>query len=408
MKLICPVRLLLCHIVFKQFLSDLLPSTSVSDPSSSLQGSSQERDTLLDQIYKDLSRSKKNAFAFFSEKLPVEDYSMASTSTSSQSSSQSSSKPKLTRTNSQIQSKISKKIEIRRKLLKRLASINSDYSSTLIQSTTPTVNSFSLKGKEKETENSNLLPTLNGEEAGSESPHIYLSPPSPGKLKKGGPSSSTSSFSSALEDSESKDEAGEPPQTSKDQSLSEEQEIIELRWHSLLRILYVYAILNPSTGYIQGMNEVAFVILYVLGNSSKSTSTPIQNSLSTSNSNFSEEELESKGLGEPNCTFHSEADAFWCFSALIGEVRELYEFDEIDHREAGLKIRNERCGDDGVVKRFGNGNGNGENGDEGRKKGETGMAGALKRFSRRLFWLDEELWKALVSFEDLKQAFLRL
>lgn len=324
-------------------------------------------------------------------------------------------------------------MEIRRKLLKRLAKINNDYSTSLDQSKTPTAASF--KGKEKESSSNdrnqtssistsntdpNLLSTTStseNEKLGSESPHIFLSPPSPGKSGNENPSSSTSSFSSALEGDEDGDQTSTrdsskpvppriPRMNSSGLNTEEAQDLDfetfkDVRWHSLLRILYIYALLNPSTGYIQGMNEVVFVILYVLGNVSKSkrgdgsssSSDPTINS--TSSSSPTEEDLESQALHELNYGLHSEADAFWCFSALIGEVRELYEFDEIDHKEAGLRVTNSRNENDGISN-------SSLNGDDRRKKGETGMAGALKRFSRRLFWLDEELWKALVSHCNLR------
>jgi len=57
---------------------------------------------------------------------------------------------------------------------------------------------------------------------------------------------------------------------------------------ALLSLLYVYARLNPGVKYVQGMNEVAAVVLWVLS-------------------------------GDPEC---AEADTFWCFSELMVEVKE--------------------------------------------------------------------------------------
>ena len=37
----------------------------------------------------------------------------------------------------------------------------------------------------------------------------------------------------------------------------------DYQWHSMLRILSVYAMLNPSIGYIQGMHEILLVLLRV-------------------------------------------------------------------------------------------------------------------------------------------------
>eukprot|EP00930_Biecheleria_cincta_P066356 TRINITY_DN5246_c0_g1_i1.p1 TRINITY_DN5246_c0_g1~~TRINITY_DN5246_c0_g1_i1.p1 ORF type:complete len:731 (+),score=159.26 TRINITY_DN5246_c0_g1_i1:50-2242(+) len=57
---------------------------------------------------------------------------------------------------------------------------------------------------------------------------------------------------------------------------------------ALLALLFVYARLNPGVRYVQGMNEVAAVILYVMSS-------------------------------DPEC---AEADAFWCFSELMAEIKD--------------------------------------------------------------------------------------
>merc|ERR1719188_1073 len=53
-------------------------------------------------------------------------------------------------------------------------------------------------------------------------------------------------------------------------------------------VLFVYARLNPGVRYVQGMNEVAAIILYVLSGDAES----------------------------------AEADTFWCFSELMVEIKE--------------------------------------------------------------------------------------
>ncbi|KAE8251298.1 hypothetical protein A4X13_0g4053 [Tilletia indica] len=194
------------------------------------------------------------------------------------------------------------------------------------------------------------------------------------------------------------------------------------RWHAILRMLYVYALLNPSVGYIQGLNEVAFVIYWVMSQSRRSSlnaggnvttpTTPRQKPLSP---DYMTEGLSGRGGGpsspaglspstplgglglgteagadgqEEADELDLEADAFWCFSNLIGSVRELYEFDGIDHAVAGLRVRNSRGAGAGDVDGL-------TSPGQGWSRGESGMAGALRRLSLRLRWVDEPLWAEL-------------
>lgn len=86
----------------------------------------------------------------------------------------------------------------------------------------------------------------------------------------------------------------------------------DYQWHSMLRILYVYAMLNPSVGYIQGMHEILLVLLHVFFAGRDYPATNIQ-------------PWESKVLGLGS-TSDTEADAFWCFSLLMGMFREIFDF----------------------------------------------------------------------------------
>jgi TBC1 domain family member 13 len=76
----------------------------------------------------------------------------------------------------------------------------------------------------------------------------------------------------------------------------------EKHHHVLLRIMYIYAKLNPETRYIQGMNEILAPIYYVFA----------QDPEETQNENI-------------------EADAFYCFSNLMKELKP--RFTMIDHVE---------------------------------------------------------------------------
>lgn len=142
----------------------------------------------------------------------------------------------------------------------------------------------------------------------------------------------------------------------------------DVRWHSILRILYIYALLNPAMGYIQGMNEVAFVLLYVFGHSGAD--------ITTRTETIHDEDPDMEAV--LRSSEHAEADSFWCFSALFADIRDLYTFDGLDRAAAGLS------GDEPTLH-------------HGSGVLQTGnMAATLRSFSYRLHWIDLELWKTLV------------
>lgn len=109
------------------------------------------------------------------------------------------------------------------------------------------------------------------------------------------------------------------------------------------------------------MHDAATVFLFVFGQNLASIDLPDR-------------------LDELEFDSHVEADAFWCFSALMSEVRDLFDFDGIDHTAAGLHISNTRGQADTAA-----------------SKENEGIAGALKQLSVRLQWLDQDLWDLLCS-----------
>lgn len=109
------------------------------------------------------------------------------------------------------------------------------------------------------------------------------------------------------------------------------------------------------------MHDAAAVFLYVFGQQLQDADAP--------------EDFGQLGLEE-----HVEADVFWCFSALMSEVRDLFDFDGIDHGKAGLHISNTRAQPVSAS-----------------SKENEGISGALKQFSVRLQWLDQEVWSLLCS-----------
>uniref|UniRef100_A0A1A9X358 TBC1 domain family member 13 n=1 Tax=Glossina brevipalpis TaxID=37001 RepID=A0A1A9X358_9MUSC len=81
----------------------------------------------------------------------------------------------------------------------------------------------------------------------------------------------------------------------------------EAHWEVVQRILFLYAKLNPGQSYVQGMNEIVGPIYYVMA------SDP-----------------------DPQYREHAEADCFFCFTALMAEVRDFF-IKTLDDSEGGIK-----------------------------------------------------------------------
>ncbi|GAC97088.1 hypothetical protein PHSY_004672 [Pseudozyma hubeiensis SY62] len=362
---------------YYQFLNDLSPP---ADPSHKPIHPNKltDNDRLLDQIYKDLVRSRKNGFAFYqaspqpSASCPIVPVPAFDTT-------------QLLPTALPVQ-----RLETRDNLLHRLAAISHGYAQQLslerIASTSSSAASRHSPPRvlHVQTDTGNSSQPMDDP---IKSPPILLSPPSPGGMSR---ESSQHSFASANEALESTPTS---PDHHDNQATIQAQAAIasthsctpaddpaasiptQRNWHSLLRILYLFALLNPSIGYVQGMNEALFTLVYVFGSSQYPH--PVGDTLTPSNSQTG---IATSADGTVfrswdnqfdlvNLTTHAEADAFWCFSALIGEMRELYDFDNVDQHArggAGSAVRS-----------------------------QSGMAGALRRFSLRIKWLDPPLWRDL-------------
>ncbi|XP_068695317.1 TBC1 domain family member 13-like isoform X1 [Montipora foliosa] len=80
----------------------------------------------------------------------------------------------------------------------------------------------------------------------------------------------------------------------------------EAHWEVVERILYIYAKLNPGLGYVQGMNEIIGPLYYVFSS-------------------------------DPNAEWqeHVEADAFFCFTNLMSEIRDNF-IKSLDDSECGI------------------------------------------------------------------------
>lgn len=80
---------------------------------------------------------------------------------------------------------------------------------------------------------------------------------------------------------------------------------MEANWEVVERMLFIYAKLNPGQGYVQGMNEIIGPIYYVFA----------------SNESHAE---------------YAEADCFWCFTALMSEIRDFF-IKSLDESENGIR-----------------------------------------------------------------------
>lgn len=80
----------------------------------------------------------------------------------------------------------------------------------------------------------------------------------------------------------------------------------EAHWEVLERILFLYAKLNPGQGYVQGMNEIIGPIYHAFA-------------------------------CDPDSTWrkHAEADTFFCFTNLMGEIRDFF-IKSLDEAEFGI------------------------------------------------------------------------
>lgn len=79
----------------------------------------------------------------------------------------------------------------------------------------------------------------------------------------------------------------------------------EANWEVVERMLFIYAKLNSGQGYVQGMNEIIGPIYYVFS------------------------------TNDEHAEF-AEADCFWCFTALMGEIRDFF-IKSLDESATGIR-----------------------------------------------------------------------
>ncbi|KAK2182842.1 hypothetical protein NP493_334g03025 [Ridgeia piscesae] len=86
----------------------------------------------------------------------------------------------------------------------------------------------------------------------------------------------------------------------------------EAHWEVVERMLFLYSKLNPGQGYVQGMNEIIGPIYYTFAADSS-----------------------------PQCQEYAEADTFWCFNQLMGEIRDNF-IKQLDDSHCGIGMLMDR------------------------------------------------------------------
>lgn len=105
----------------------------------------------------------------------------------------------------------------------------------------------------------------------------------------------------------------------------------EAHWEVVQRILFLYAKLNPGLGYVQGMNEIIGPIYYVLA-SDPSADNRRKFCVSCLHKDCFHRLIDfCLSFSE-----YAEADSFFCFTALMGEIRDFF-IKTLDESEGGIK-----------------------------------------------------------------------
>lgn len=125
----------------------------------------------------------------------------------------------------------------------------------------------------------------------------------------------------------------------------------------LIRLLYVYASLNP-VHYVQGMSELVAPIYYVFAHDT------------------------ARGNNE---AMHAEADTFWAFSTLMSEFGDFYLQDSDGPMQSAPDLSVNTSAES-----------------------STGLGPTLRRFAKQLHWLDSELAYELHTVRQVQPTFYAL
>ncbi|KAJ3047187.1 hypothetical protein HK097_000152, partial [Rhizophlyctis rosea] len=182
-----------------------------------------------------------------------------------------------------------------------------------------------------------------------------------GSRKRSPQHSPTAKTAEADPSNESADSENKPQQL-------KEGEVEDLHWEAVERILFIFAKLNPGIGYVQGMNEILAPLYYVIANDT-----------------------------EEEARAHAEADAFYAFSAFMGEFRDHF-IRSLDNVQPGTPVRtpssmsfDEKAKSPLPSRK----NSIAEKAME--QAGGNGVGSSMARLMKRLRRRDLELWKDMQS-----------
>lgn len=109
----------------------------------------------------------------------------------------------------------------------------------------------------------------------------------------------------------------------------------EYHWQVVARILFIYAKLNPGSGYVQGMNEIIGPIYYVFANDHR------EEDLKRINKRTDDDDESINNTSNVDTSSYpwsasAESDTFWCFTELMSEIRDMYNSHLDSDRSTGV------------------------------------------------------------------------
>jgi len=93
----------------------------------------------------------------------------------------------------------------------------------------------------------------------------------------------------------------------------------------MLRVLFIWSMRHPASGYVQGFNDLIspFITVFLIATISKNTTEEKLKDLDLYALDFSEEFMKENGINETTI-FELEADTYWCFSKMMDKVQSNY------------------------------------------------------------------------------------
>lgn len=94
---------------------------------------------------------------------------------------------------------------------------------------------------------------------------------------------------------------------------------------ALQRILYVWAMRHPASGYVQGMNDLVTPFVYVF---LREYATRTSNETDIMDASSMADIADSDGDGGSDALADAEADSYWCLTTLLNDIQDYYTFSQ--------------------------------------------------------------------------------